>query len=98
MDCVQALNVNVLFIPVHNRYIGRKTVDVDKRLLQIKLPDIFNRSARSLTQRRFWKGNICMNACIGLSFIAIQDSLHKWYSMEWLYIELAFYYYYIIFI
>ena len=40
------------------RYIGRRLNEVDKILLQLKLPDSVNRSPRSVSERRFWKGII----------------------------------------
>jgi hypothetical protein len=39
-----------------HRYIGRKTDEVDNRMLKICLPDTFTRNPRSITQRKFWKG------------------------------------------
>lgn len=38
------------------RYSGRKLNEVDQKLLQIQLPNIINRNPRSITQRKFWKG------------------------------------------
>ena len=40
------------------RYIGTKhnISIIGKRLLQIKIPDNFTRSPRSITQRQYWKG------------------------------------------
>ena len=53
------------------RYIGTKSTisKIDKRLLQIKLPNNFMRSPRSITQRQYWKGKtnkkqISMVLCI----------------------------------
>lgn len=38
------------------RYIGKKLKQVDERLMQILLPDVINRSPRSVNERKFWKG------------------------------------------
>lgn len=41
---------------VYDRYIGRKSNEVDKRLLKIRLPNYIARQPRSISQHKFWKG------------------------------------------
>ena len=44
---------------VYDRYIGRKSNEVDKRLLKIRLPSYIARQPRSINQQKFWKGIYC---------------------------------------
>ena len=57
---------------VIDRYIGRKASDVDKRLLQINLPGTVSRAPRSITQRKYWKGD---NTYIIKNFIKLCTQL-----------------------
>ena len=42
------------------RYIGSQVKMFDKQLLGVKLPDIFARTPRSITERKFWKGYLVL--------------------------------------
>lgn len=56
--CMHVWSKILAVIYIFIRYIGTKhnISIIGKRLLQIKIPDNFTRSPRSITQRQYWKG------------------------------------------
>lgn len=57
MAYVHAFSILIIALLIP-RYIGRtsKLEEIDQKLLQIQLPNTVNRNPRSITQRKFWKG------------------------------------------